>query len=209
MGTRWALAPPQGKWSLSTAATGFFTERWQLGLQGLLPGLEVLLRLTLGVGRGGSRSHLGCLCLWGTANSGFQMMPKLPGLWVQIRNLQHLAEDRTELGSNAWAKESFLFLWLVAATLAMANPSAYSGQTIDGLDRTGHGLIHNTDVLPTWPHPSSLQCRPHEPGCGRGCAEQPGSFPQPSRALHHQAAGWISWLVPACLPLSIASTGQE
>lgn len=34
MGTRWALAPSQGSGSLSTAATGSFTERWQLGLPG-------------------------------------------------------------------------------------------------------------------------------------------------------------------------------
>lgn len=120
MGTRWALAPPQGSGSLSTAATGSFTERWQLGLPGTATRAGGAAEADTWWGEG-LVSHSGCLCLWVTANSGFQMMPKLPGLWVQIRNLQHLAEDRTGLGSNAWAEYSFLFLWLVAATLAMVN----------------------------------------------------------------------------------------
>lgn len=53
----------------------------------LLPRSEALLRLW----HTGGRFHSGCLCLWVTANSGFQKKTKLPVLWVQIRNLQHPA----------------------------------------------------------------------------------------------------------------------
>lgn len=88
-------------WLISTAAAGPFIERRQLAFPGILPRPEALLRMChLGRGRKGH----GCLCLSVTCKSGFQMIPKLPGLWVQIRNLQHLVEDYNVLGSSAQAE---------------------------------------------------------------------------------------------------------
>lgn len=70
MGTRWALAPPQGSGSLSTAATGSFTERWQLGLPGTATGAGGAAEADTWWGEG-LVSYSGCLCLWVTASSGF------------------------------------------------------------------------------------------------------------------------------------------
>lgn len=138
-------------------------------------------------------------------------MSKLPGLWVQIRNLQHLAEDRTGLGSNAWAEYSFLFLWLVAATLAMVNlqqtlvklQAAWTGQ-----DRTWAYTRHSCSAPPA-PIRTPSSAYTMNLVLWEGLCRGLRSCPQPSRALHHQAAGWLFWLVPACPPPSIASPGQE
>lgn len=102
-------------------------------------------------------------------------------------------------------------MWLVTAILAIANlqytlvklQAAWTGQ-----DKTGQDMgLHITQVLcPQGPHASFQKCTEHAPPAVGGAVQGGlGSFPQPARAPHHGAAG----CVPACLPPSSTSPGQE
>ena len=77
-------------------------------------------------------------------------------------------------------------MWLVAANLAMA----------EFLERTRQDMdLHTKQVFcPLGPHLPSLKCMDHE-HFAMGGAVQRGlrSLPQPSRALHFPALGWLLW----------------
>lgn len=98
---RWTPPPPQrGGWSHSCCRAIYRDEAARLA-QDITQTRGTAEDVTLG--RGQCWPH-GCLCLWLTVNSGLQRIPKLPGLRIQIRNLQHLAEDCSVLGSSAQAE---------------------------------------------------------------------------------------------------------
>lgn len=202
-GSKVGPTPPQGSGLLSAAATGSLIERWQLGCQGLLPGPRLRGGSGTWWGEGGCRTHSGRLCLWVTANSGFHMMPKLPGLWVQIRNVKPCCGPHW-----FWLKclgGEYSFLRVVSGShLSNGQALAQSGQATGSLDRTKQDVgLHTTQVFcPPGPHPSSQKCSDHEPSAGGGAVGRGlRSSPQRSRAHHQQAAGWLFWPCP-CVSVS-------
>lgn len=82
-----------------------------------------------------------------TASSGLQAMPTLPGLCVQIRNLQHLAEDHIRLSFKCVAESFPNSLCLVAAVMV---DFQHSGQTTGSLDGIRQDMGSHTGVRPTW-----------------------------------------------------------
>lgn len=96
-------------------------------------------------------------------------------------------------------------MWLVAATLVSNGlPPAYSGQTTGSSDRTRKDLGLNTTQVfcPPGPHLHSQKCMDREPSAVGGAVQRGlRSFPQPSRALHYQAMGWLFWQCP-CMSAS-------
>lgn len=205
-GSKVGPTPPQGSGLLSAAATGSLIERWQLGCQGLLPGPRLRGGSGTWWGEGGCRTHSGRLCLWVTANSGFHMMPKLPGLWVQIRNVKPCCGPHW-----FWLKclgGEYSFLRVVSGShLSNGQALAQSGQATGSLDRTKQDVgLHTTQVFcPPGPHPSSQKCSDHEPSAGgRGRGERPQKLPPALQGPPPASCGLalLAMSLRVCLPTS-------
>lgn len=147
--------------------------------------------------------------MWVTPSSGFQMIPKLPGPWVQIRNLQHSTEDRVGLGSSAWA-ETIPPRVVCGGHPRHGQSSAYSGQTTGSLARPGQDLgLRKTEAfcLPG-PQQSSQKCIDLELREGP-CREASEASPSPPGSSTTGLRAGFPGCVPARPPPSIASAGQE